>query len=75
MAIGEEREQLRESWEDHTARKKEAIVEKAVVKYRAKTDGSYHAVTFDLHAVLTTPFARDARIYYKRKLPIYTFTI
>ena len=40
-----------------------------------KADDSYHSVTFDLQAVLMTPFARDAHIYYKRKLSVYNFTI
>ena len=40
-------------------------------KDRAKADDSYHSVTFDLHAVLMTPFAGDAQIYYKRKLAVY----
>ncbi len=44
------------------------MVEKAVDKDRAKADESYRAVTFDLQAVLTTPFAGDAQIYYKGKL-------
>ena len=53
------------------------MAEKAVGKYRAKTDGSYHAVTFSLHAVgqLATHFAGDTHIYYKRKLSVYNFTI
>ena len=44
-------------------------------KDRAKADDSYHSVTFDLLAVLTTPSAGDAQIYYKRKLSVYNFTI
>ena len=55
--------------------KQEKMVEKAVDKDRAKADDSYHSVTFDLQAVLTTPFAGDAQIYYKRKLSVYNFTI
>ena len=51
------------------------MVEKAVDKDRAKADDSYHSVTFDLQAVLTTPFAGDAHIYYKRKLSVCNFTI
>ena len=74
-AMGDEKEKLRESWEGHKAREKEAMVEKAVDKDRAKADHSYHSVIFDLQAVLTTPFAGDAQIYYKRKLSLYNFTI
>ena len=74
--MGAEKEMLRESWEEHKkAREKEAMAEKAVDKDRAKADDIYHSVTFDLQAVLTTPFAGDARIYYKRKLSLYNFTI
>ena len=56
-AMGDEWDMLRESWEEHTARENEALAEKAVDKDRAKADDSYHFVTFDLHALLTTPFA------------------
>ena len=42
-------------------------------KDRAKADDSYHSVTFDLQAVLTSPFAGDAHIYCKRKLSVYNF--
>ena len=59
----------------HIARKNEAMAEKAVDKDKAKAEESYHAVIFDLQAVLTTPFAGDAQIYYKRKLSVYNFTI
>ena len=51
------------------------MVENAVDKDRAKADESYRAVTFDLQAVLTTPFAGDAQIYYKGKLSVCHFTI
>ena len=73
--MGDEKEMLRESWEEHKAREKEGIVEKAVDKDRAKADDSYHSVTFDMQAVLTTPIAGDAHIYCKRKLSVYNFTI
>ena len=55
-AMGDEKEMRRESWEEHTSREKEAMVEKVVDKDRAKADDSYHSVTFDLQAVLTTPY-------------------
>ena len=73
--MGDEKEMLRESWDEHKAREKEAMVETAVDKDRAKADDSYHSVTFDLQAVLTTSFAGDAQLYYKRKLSVYNFTI
>ena len=45
-AMGDEKEMLRESWEEHKkAREKEAMVEKAVDKDRATADDSYHSVT------------------------------
>ena len=75
VAMEDEREILRESWEEHKAREKEAMVEKAVDKDRAKADDGYHSVTFDLQAVLTAPIAGDAHIYCKRKLSVYNFTI
>ena len=46
------------------------MAENAVDKDRAKADHSCNAVTFDLPVVLTIPFAGDAHIYYKRKLPV-----
>lgn len=30
---------------------------------------------FDIQAVLTLPFSGDCQIYYKRKLPLFNFTI
>ena len=48
-------------------------MEKAIDKDRVRTDDSSHAVTFEVQAVATTPFAVDAQIYYKRKLSVYTF--
>ena len=74
-AMGDEKEMLRERWEERKAREKEAMMEKAVNKDGAKADDSYQNVTFDLQAVLTTPFAGDAQLYYKRKLSVYNFTI
>ena len=74
-ATGGEKEQLKESCEEHKVRGKEALTEKAVDKDKTKADESYHCVTFDLQAVLTAPFAGDAQLYYKRKLAVYNFTI
>ena len=74
-AMGDGKEMLRESWEEHKAREKESMMENAVDKDRVNADDSYHYVTFDLPAVLTTQFAGDAHIYYKRKLSVYNFTI
>lgn len=44
-------------------------------KLLAKSDNTVMSITFDLQAVLTTPFAGDAQIYYLRKLSAYNFTI
>ncbi|ESO96671.1 hypothetical protein LOTGIDRAFT_143772 [Lottia gigantea] len=74
-ASAEDKEMLRENWEQHKKREAEADAEKTKDKIRAKTDDQYHAVTFDLEAVLTTPHAGDAQIYYKQKLAVYNFTI
>ena len=48
---------------------------KRLDKDRAKADDSYHSATFDSQAVLTTPFAGDEHIYYKRMFLVYNFTI
>jgi len=63
------------SWEAHKAREKEAMDTKESNKRRSFADKSYKAITFDLQAVLYTPYTGDCQIFYKRKLAVYNFTI
>jgi len=63
------------SWEAHKAREKEAMDTKESDKRRSFADKSYKAITFDLQAVLYTPYTGDCQIFYKRKLAVYNFTI
>ena len=48
---------------------------KGINKKNSKSDSSFHAVTFDLQAVLYTPHAGQNQIYDKRQLAVYNFTI
>ncbi|XP_064639792.1 uncharacterized protein LOC135495259 [Lineus longissimus] len=74
-ATGDDKDELRPNWEAHKKREADSVTEKKEDKRKAKESDDYHAVSFDLEAVLTTPFAGDAQIYYKRKLAVYNFTI
>ena len=66
---------LKVAWDQHKQREKESMEEKYIDKQRAHDDKSFLVVTFDLEAVLVTPHAGDAQIYYKRKLAVYNFTL
>jgi len=66
---------LAKKLEDHKQRKKESMEEKANDEQRASKDNTFAAVSFDLEAVLVTPHAGDAQIYYKCKLAVYNFTL
>ena len=68
---------LAKKWEEHKQREKESMEEKANDKQRVSKDNttSFAAVSFDLEAVLVTPHAGDAQIYYKRKLAVYNLTL
>ncbi|ESO90015.1 hypothetical protein LOTGIDRAFT_175845 [Lottia gigantea] len=62
-------------WNEHKAKEREALEENNTDKEQAKIDNTLHTVSFDLQAVLRTPHAGDAQIYYKRKLSVYNFTV
>lgn len=73
--LGEEKAAFRPIYEDHIERKQESQNTKAVDKQRAAVDASFKAITFDLQAVLYTPFTDVSLLFYKRKLAVYNFTI
>ena len=62
-------------YDSHRKRAQDAMDMKKADKDEAANDPSLRAITFDLEAVLTTPFAGDSQIYYKRKFAVYNFTI
>ena len=71
----DDKARLQESFDSHKQREKESMQMKKNDKIAASFDPTFVAVTFNLGAILTTPFAEDSQIYYKRKLAIYNFTI
>jgi len=68
-------EEIEVSYLKVETREKQAIDMKAADKLKAEKEPSFETISFDLQAVLTTPHAGDAQIYYKRKLSVYNFTI
>lgn len=50
---------------------------KKIDKQKAILDNgsTFRAITFDLEAILSVPYAGDSQLYYKRKLNIYNITI
>ncbi|KAJ8049014.1 hypothetical protein HOLleu_01555 [Holothuria leucospilota] len=74
-ADDQEKEHQRKDYEAHKEREKESMEEKEADKRRVKEDDSFHSVTFDLQALLSTPYAGDSQIYYRRKLSVYNFTV
>ena len=73
--IGEATDNDEKEHKAHLERKEDARYQKDQDKQKAVSDGSYHTVTFDLQAVLTTPCSRVSQLYYKRKLRCYNLTI
>jgi hypothetical protein len=71
----EYKENIKPTWEAHKQREKESLDGKAMDKSKSHDDQSFKAITFDLQAVLYTPFSGDCQIFYKRKLAVYNFTI
>ncbi len=59
----------------HLERKVEAQEHKKRDKKYSQENNHYQAVTFDLEAVLYTPYTDVSLLYYKRKLAVYNFTI
>lgn len=68
---------LKDEWEGHKKREKDAMDMKASDKQRAKEDKGirFRTISFDLQAILSVPFSGDNQIYYRRKLNVYNFTI
>jgi hypothetical protein len=63
-------------YDAHKKRENDALtMKKADKEAAAASSDTLRAITFDLEAVLTTPFAGDSQIYYKRKLAVYNFTV
>ena len=74
-AEGATKERLMSDWTAHKAREDQAMKMKEADKLKACEDPTFETVSFDLRAVICTPHAGDAQIYYKRKLSVYNFTI
>ena len=74
-AKGDDKENLRENYDQHKQREKESLDMKEADKIAARSDESVKSITFDLQAVLPLPHAGDAQIFYLRKLAVYNFTI
>ena len=71
--LTEEREA---EYKEHMERKVEARTEKATDKKIAQdSDGMIHVATFDMEAVLPTPFDKTSQTYYKRKLSVYNLSV
>ena len=66
---------MKPEWDEHKQREVESMEEKANNKKIANENKSFAAVTFDLEAVLVTPHADDAQIYYKSELNEYNLTL
>ena len=71
----EEKAIKQQGYTAHKKREMEAFEMKNSDKIAAASDPTFRSITFDLEAVLPTPFAGDSQIYYKRKLAVYNFTI
>jgi hypothetical protein len=61
--------------QDHMERKQRGRQEKQKDKEDAQKYNHIHTATFDLEAVLPTPFSLVSQAYYKRKLSSYNFTV
>lgn len=73
VAAAEDKTKFGENYETHARRKTEAMDMKK--KDMNSKEKDQVTATFDLQAVLMVPFAGDCKIYYKRKLSVYNFTI
>ncbi len=62
-------------YQSHMQNKVESRKHKTEDKTKAKTDSHFHAATFDLEQVLSTPSASTSTIYYKRKLSCYNLSL
>ncbi|XP_072376507.1 uncharacterized protein [Diabrotica undecimpunctata] len=72
-----DKEPLKEEFDSHKKREKDAMQMKSEDKERAAREKgqTFRAATFDLQAILSVPFAGDNQIFYKLKLNVYNFTI
>jgi len=70
-----EKSEMKVEWDAHKDREQASQRGKETDKQTATQDTSFRAITFDLQAVLCTPRAGDAQIFYRRKLAVYNFTI
>ena len=73
--LGDAKEAYQPIYDEHVVRKQESNTMKEADKKSSQTDESVKAITFDLEAVLYTPYTDVSLLYYKRKLAIYNFTI
>jgi hypothetical protein len=64
-------------YEEHIDRKQEARAEKCKDKRDAQESetGYLFVTTFDMEAVLPTPFDQTSQTYYKRKLNVYNLSV
>ena len=65
---------MEKKYQDHQRLKELARKEKEIDKKKCKEDKTFHACTFDLEAVLSTPCSLIGELYYKRKLSCYNLT-
>lgn len=70
-----EKEKRRPEYDTHIKNKDLAQHQKEKDKETAKGDPSLKAFTFDLEAVLYTPYSQAGTLFYKRKLCSYNLTI
>lgn len=63
-----------ESFSKHQEQKVQSRQQKDKDKQRAISDKTFHAATFNLQAVLTSPCSLVGELYYKRKLSSYNLS-
>ena len=75
MADGSATDELGQQYAIHQDRKTTAREEKERDKQLAKANAYIYAATFDLQAVLYTPYSMANLMYYMRKFCCYNFTV
>jgi len=75
IAIVERRDEMKGHFDAHMRRKLQARENKEADKQRAINDKTFHAANFDLEKVLVTLYTNVSKLYYKRKLSTFNFTI
>lgn len=72
-----DKETLTNEYNEHKQRETDSMEMKKNDKQKAILDHgkTFRAITFDLQAILSVPYAGDSQLYYKRKLNVYNFTI